>query len=114
MADELSVITHTYDLMLWTAGRLEKFPRAQRFGLGRRIEEKLFDLLDLLLAAKYSRDKLQTLQHAALRVEQLRFLFRAGNDLRIVAANSHRHACRLLDEIGREIGGWRRQIERRS
>jgi hypothetical protein len=114
MTDELSVIAHLYDLVIWTAGRLEKFPRSHRFGVGRRIEEKLFDLLDLLLDAKYAHHKADILRQAALLVEQLRFLFRVSKDLHILAVNSHHHACERLDEIGREIGGWRRQHGRET
>ncbi|MBU0639005.1 MAG: hypothetical protein KKB50_09085 [Planctomycetes bacterium] len=36
--DELQVIDRTYELLKWFLGRLAKFPRAHRYGLGQQIE----------------------------------------------------------------------------
>ncbi len=43
---ELTVITKTYDLILWSCNHTSKFPRNHRFVLGERIERSLYDLLD--------------------------------------------------------------------
>jgi len=44
---ELTVITKTYDLILWSCNHTGKFPRNHRFVLGERIERNLYDLLVL-------------------------------------------------------------------
>jgi hypothetical protein len=41
--EELTVITETYDLILWTCNHVSRFPRSHRFGLGQRIERGLYD-----------------------------------------------------------------------
>jgi hypothetical protein len=110
MTAELTVITHAYDLLIWTLGHTAKFPRSHRYGLGQRLEEKLHELLDALVEAKFSGDKVEVLRQAGLRVEELRLLFRAAKDLRMLALGSHRHAIERLQEIGRQLGGWRRQV----
>ena len=51
---ELTVITKTYDLILWSC---HKFPRNHRFVLGERIERNLYDLLEILIRAKYTRNR---------------------------------------------------------
>lgn len=38
---ELTVITKTYDLILWSCNHTGKFPRNHRFVLGERIERNL-------------------------------------------------------------------------
>jgi hypothetical protein len=43
--EELTVITKTYDLILWSCHHTGKFPRNHRFVLGERIERTLYDLL---------------------------------------------------------------------
>ena len=53
--EELTVITKTYDLILWSCHHTSKFPRNHRFVLGERIERNLYDLLETLLRAKYTR-----------------------------------------------------------
>ena len=113
MVQELSVITLSYDLMTWTLAHTAKFPRSHRHGLGLRIEEKLFELLDLLVEAKLTTEKASLLQQAGLRVEQLRMLYRGAKDLHMLPVNSHRHATERLQEIGRQLGGWRRQTQRK-
>ena len=111
---ELSVISETYDLALWSLRHIERFPRAHRFGLGARLEATLHLLLNLLIAAKYRHDKLPTLDEANLVVEQLRYQLRFARELRLLSIDSHHHACERTDRIGRELGGWRRQIKART
>jgi hypothetical protein len=113
MAEELAVITRTYDLLVWTLNHTGKFPRSHRHTLGAHLEEKLYDLLDRLVEAKYTSDKSEILRKAALRVEQLRLLYRVAKDLKFLASNSHGHASRGLHEIGRQLGAWRKKVERR-
>jgi len=113
VTQELTVITHAYDLLVWTLNHTGKFPRTHRHVLGRQIEEKLYGLLDALVEAKYTSDKSDILRTAALQVEQLRLLYRTAKDLRILAVNSHAYANRRLQEIGRQLGGWRKRVDRR-
>jgi hypothetical protein len=53
--EELTVITKSYDLILWSCNHTSQFPRQHRFVLGERIERNLYDLLETLLKAKYPR-----------------------------------------------------------
>jgi hypothetical protein len=55
-AEELTVITKTYDLILWSCNHTSRFPRNHRFVLGERIERNLYDLLETLLEANYRYD----------------------------------------------------------
>jgi hypothetical protein len=113
MSQELKVITHAYDLLLWTLGHTAKFPRSHRYGLGTRLEGKLYDLLDALVEAKFTGDKADILRQASLRVEELRLLYRAAMELRVLPMKSQQHAVERLQEIGRQLGGWRRKIAER-
>lgn len=49
--EELTVITKTYHLILWSCNHTSRFPRNHRFVLGERIERNLYDLLELLIQA---------------------------------------------------------------
>ena len=51
------VITRTYDLILWSCHHTGKFRRNHRFVLGERIERNLYDLLETLIRAKYTRNR---------------------------------------------------------
>ena len=53
--NELLVIDRTYELVKWYLGRLEKFPRSHRYGLGQRIETPLFVISEAIIMAKEPR-----------------------------------------------------------
>ena len=81
-----------YDFILWSCNHTSKFPRNHRFVLGERIERNLYDLLESLIEAKYSRARTPLLQKANLRLEILRFQMRLAKDLQCLRVESY--ACR--------------------
>ena len=103
---ELIVITKTYDLIMWSCNHTSRFPRNHRFVLGERIERRLYDLLEILLQAKYTRNRQPLLQEANLGLEILRFQMRLAKDLQCLKTNSYALAAKAIDEIGKLIGGW--------
>ena len=112
--DELIVINKTYDFVLWCVQHAGRFPRNHRYTLGTRIEQQLYDVLELLLQAKYRSDRQGLLQAANLKLEVLRFQLRLAHDLQCWKTNSFGFACQSLDEIGRMIGGWLKATEKKT
>ena len=103
---ELIVITKTYDLILWSCHHTGKFPRNHRFVLGERVERNLYDLLETLIQAKYTRQRQGLLGQANLKLETLRFQIRLAKDLQCLKTTSYAFASRAVDEIGKLVGGW--------
>ena len=66
---EMLVITKVYDLVLWSCHHIQKFPRSHRFTVGDRLERRLCDLLELLLRARYMRDRGTLLSIANMELE---------------------------------------------
>jgi hypothetical protein len=95
-----------YQFLLWLAPTLEKFPRSQKFTLGDRIQNQALDILEALIEATYTRDRLQHLRRANLGIEKLRFLFRLAADLRVLDRRRYEFVARTLDETGRSVGAW--------
>ena len=56
--EELPIIRAFYDFVLWLVPKIAKFPRNHRFVLGERMERQLYNILENLIRAKYTR-KLQ-------------------------------------------------------
>ena len=106
MAQELKVIQDFYDFMLWLIGHTEKFPRHHRYSLGLAMENRLQKILELLLRAKFSRDKAGFLKDANMELEVLRFQVRLAKDLKALPMKSHGHAAQVMQGIGSQIGGW--------
>ena len=104
--EELVVITKTYDLILWSCSHTSRFPRQHRFVLGEKLERTLYDLLETLIQAKYTRDRKSVLDDANLNLEILRFQVRLAKDLQCLRANSYEFASKQINEIGNLVGGW--------
>ena len=114
--DELQVIDRTYELLKWFLGRLAKFPRAHRYGLGQQIEQRLYAVFDGLLRAKYGTgvDTREALTNVNLELESLRMLCRLAHELGMLPHKSQEYAAREMIEIGRMVGGWLRQQQRKT
>lgn len=111
---DLLVITKLYDFVLWSCHHIARFPRSHRFTLGDRLEVRLYGLLDLLLRAKYTREREDLLRTANIELECLRFQLRLAKDLKCLTVESYGFAARLVQEIGRLVGGWLRAMGRKK
>ena len=79
----LKAVPKLYDVISWLLGRVEKFPRSQKFTLGDRIVNLALDTLELLIEATYTRDRLPLPRRANLQLEKLRFLIRLCSPVRV-------------------------------
>lgn len=108
-----NAITKTHDLIEWFLPIVSKFPRNQRYTLGVRIENNLFDILELLIQANYNKEKLERLKSANIKLEIIRHLVRICHKLQIINLQRYEFISKNIDEIGRLIGGWLRQQQSR-
>lgn len=108
----VAAIESTYQLLLWLIPVLEGFPRSQKFQLADRMQSCALDVLDLLIEAAYSKEKASYLRRANLALEKLRISVRLSKDLRHIDFKKYEHAARLIDTIGRQVGGWLRAMSR--
>jgi|SRR3989338_263719 len=109
MSEAPNAIARTYDLLKWLMPVIAGFPKDKRYTLGTRIENKLLDILELLLEANYSRIKLEILKKTNLELECFRFFVRLSYDLQFINLRRYEFASKETNEIGRLIGGWIKQ-----
>ncbi len=102
-----------YQFVLWLVPVLDGLPRSQKFQLGDRLQTTALDVLDTLVEAAYTRDRAALLRQANLGLEKLRYWVRLAKDLKLMDFKRFEHAARLIDDIGRQVGGWQR-AERRG
>ena len=57
MGNEPAAVTRAYQLILWAIPQINKYPRDHRFTLGDRTINHLYELLELLVQASYTRDR---------------------------------------------------------
>ena len=100
----------TYDFLLWLIPLTLKFPKSQRFLLAERLSKMALDLYDLILAAVMEPEREgEWLDQSDRLLTKIRLYVRLSYDLRCISLGQLEHAARLMDEIGRLIGGWKRK-----
>ncbi|MBN1934901.1 MAG: diversity-generating retroelement protein Avd [Anaerolineae bacterium] len=100
----------TYDLLLWLIPLTLKFPKSQRFLLAERLSKMALDFYDLILAAVMEPEREEEHLDAADRLlTKIRLYVRLSCDLQCISLGQMEHAARLMDELGRLIGGWKRK-----
>ncbi|MCA9468278.1 MAG: diversity-generating retroelement protein Avd [Nitrospira sp.] len=97
-----------HEVLAWVIPQLDKFPRSRRFTLGERVESGLLEVLEWLVEAGYSRAKLPALDRANLRLARVNHIWRLAYELKVVGVRQYEHGAKLMDDLGRQIGGWRR------
>ncbi len=110
MAEADNILTKLHDLLLYLLPQLGKFPRDQKFLLADRIEVKLLDVQECCLRAYYGREKQAELMEANMGLELTRHLVRLAHDLHYFNAQRFGVISEKINEIGRMIGGWLKQV----
>ncbi|MBI1299756.1 diversity-generating retroelement protein Avd [bacterium] len=107
---ETPLFAKLHDLLLWLTPCIEKFPRSQRFLLAERILDTAFACQENLIRARKVNGaaKAEALLHADIELEKLRMQWRLAHELRCVSTGQYEHGGRLIDEIGRLLGAWRK------
>ena len=114
MAQEMQAVTKIYDVLKWLLPQISKIPRSHKFTLGDRITNSGLDVLMLLVEASYTRDKLELLRRANIKLEQMRYLLRICKDLEIFSLKKYEYISREINEAGSLIGGWTKQQKGRA
>ena len=103
---ESPIFTRTYDLLRWLIPLTVKFPRTHRFVLAARVQDTALRFQERLIEASRSRQPGLVLAQADTDLTKLRLYLRLCRDLELVKFNQYEHGQRLVNEIGRLIGGW--------
>lgn len=108
MADEMIVLTRTFDLLTWLLPKCERFPRLYRSTVIQRMMDAALDVQEALFEAQS--------QGGSTRQRHLRAADAALNKLRLYLRLAHRwhwlndgqyqHVSTLVADIGRLLGGW--------
>ena len=106
---ELPIIQKTYDLIKWYVPILNRLPRDHKFMLGDRIITGLYNLLEGLIQARYSQNKLPLLEPLNSGLDILRHQTRLLLDFQLIEVKRYEYAGKLLNAIGTDLGGWIKQ-----
>jgi hypothetical protein len=106
---ESPLFVKTYDLIQWLVPKTTKFARHYRFSLALPMQEHAFDFQRHLIQAAKNKQPEAVRNHliqADVELTMLRYKIRLSRDLKLLKIGSYEHASRLVDEVGRLLGGW--------
>ena len=103
---ESPIFVRSYDLLRWLIPATIQFPRQQRFVLAEAVQRAAFELHEQLVQATCAAQPEPVLQQADATLARLRTYLRLCRDLQLLSWGQHEHVARLVDEIGRLLGGW--------
>lgn len=113
MSEEMVIFTRMYDLLLWLLPRTEKFPKAHRFVVTRRLQDAVLDFQEAIFCANAhsGRTRLTHLRKADAHLNKLRLYLRLVHDWSWLTAGQYQHVSKMVAEVGRLLGGWIRQTK---
>ena len=104
-----TVVEDAYQAWLWLDERVASFSAVARRHVGHRVLDVALDVISALTEAAYSPAgpaRVELLGFANRRLALLRILLRGARDRRHLSIRQHEHAMRLVDGVGRQVGGW--------
>ncbi len=107
---ESPIFTRTYDLLRWLIPATVKFPRQQRFVLAGAIQQAALTFQEQLIEASYADKPAPALQQADVTLAKLRFYLRLCRDLQLLSLGQYAHVAKMVNEIGRLLGGWQKTV----
>ena len=92
------------------------FPREHRHTVGRHVVDLALQAHDALVAARHLPPprRAEALLDADIRLDQLRQHLHLCLRWQWTSPSQYEHVSRMIEELGRLIGGWRRAAERQQ
>lgn len=104
------VHTRARQLLEWLVPQLARFPREHRHTVTHHMSSLALRVHDALVAARHLSPpaRSEALLDADIALDQLRQYLLLAWEWKWFNNGQYEHACRLCEELGRLLGGWRR------
>ena len=107
-----------YEMIRYGNPALLHFPKSERYELASRIRARMYGLLEYAVIVEKKYYKKTTLQDMDVELDVLRHLVRLSADRKLYPASApclpmkkYEHWAKLLDEIGRMLGGYIKAVK---
>ena len=114
ITDDLPILQKMVEAYKTWHNFLPHFPRLSRYTLGAKIDAIFTEILELLLLAKYSdkNSKPLLINKAIAKLDSLKFFLQIAWEIKALDNKKFTHLSQPLIEIGRMLGGWRKQLQK--
>jgi hypothetical protein len=106
---EMPIFVKWHEFLKWLFPLLDKVPKKARFSITNRIQNLSLDIVELLIEARYSKNKIQYLKDCNLKLEKMRILIRLCFEFKFISQNQYEYCFLKINEVGKMLGGWLKQ-----
>ncbi len=95
---------------------LPHFPKANRFTIGSKIDTVFLEAIEFCFLASYATgiEKQALLEKGISKVDLLKLLLQLAWEMRALDNKKYIHLSEHLAEVGRMLGGWKRQLTQKN
>jgi len=108
MKEDYPIFVKWFDATDWILDTVEKFPKSVRFTVSGRIVNITLDIMEAIIEAIYTKNRLHILERINLHIEKLRIMFRLSHKRRYLSKQQYEYISGILYETGKMIGGWKK------
>ena len=105
------IFARTYDFIAWLIPLTIKFPRSQRFVMASALQREALRFQELLIEASHKKEKNDLLVSADAELDKVRMHIRLSLEMGLMQPGQYEHAARLMNEIGKLLGGWMKTVQ---
>ncbi|MGQ3055370.1 MAG: four helix bundle protein [Roseateles sp.] len=108
---ELPIYKHGCDLLSLAVDVQTQMPRAFKRSLGEKIHALCVEMLESMATANACRgeERLQQLENLLRHLRAATAMLRVSHDKRLISSKLWAQSVELLDAVGAQAGGWRKQ-----
>ena len=114
MLEDMIVFHKTYEFIKWLHALLNNFPKSEKYTLAQKIENASLSVLEGVIKSNHDFDKAASIEATIVELDKLRVFFRLAKDLRFISFAQYEEGAKLIDEIGRLLGGWKKKSSSRA
>ena len=111
-SEDLPIYKACFDLLNDVILLTNTFPKSFRYGVGARMVDLCLDMMTLIYTINGSRDKLPLIVEMSNAHRMLMLLFRVCVQQRVITPARYSAYALKLDNIGRQLTGWRQYAEK--
>ncbi len=110
--NNLPVLQKVTDAYKCWHNTLPQIPRLTRYSLGEKINNLFIELAELILTAGFSpkSQKAVIIDKASIKLDTLKFFLQTAWELKTLDSKKFSNLSDPLVEVGRMLGGWKRQL----
>lgn len=108
MDKDFKILQKTYDMILYGNVCLKQFPKHEKHVMAADIRKTMSEITHLIIRANKKYHKKTTLQEIDIELDWLRMQIRLAADpkVRYLPLRKYENWSKMLNEIGRMLGGW--------